>query len=244
MLRQADRAEPPRSWGMHTKRPSWPPATWRRFTDRPAGSARAKPCCAESLEEARRGGRGDCTEANHAMNDLADCSCCGDGRPAEAEGLFRACVKSQLESIGPRHPDTLTTQNNLASALGKMGRLEEAEALFRQTLETRRQVIGPEHPSTLANVRGLAEVVAARGRRDEAEALLRSCLEIQRRTLGPDHSDTRRTEKQLDDLRRPRARAEVIVDGRRARRRRSFAALGGEHRAATASARLVVNALV
>ena len=92
------------------------------------------------------------------------------GQSAEAERLLRACVVATRKSPGPRHPDTLTTQANLASALKRWG-FGEAETSLRETLETRRQVIGPEHPSTLSTVRALAENLAARHRPDEAEAL-------------------------------------------------------------------------
>ncbi|GAA0410654.1 hypothetical protein GCM10009530_73940 [Microbispora corallina] len=73
--------------------------------------------------------------------------------------------------LGEEHPDTLTSQNNLALALRALGRLEEAEAEHRAVLEIRRRVLGEDHPDTLTSRNNLALVLRDLGRWAEAEVL-------------------------------------------------------------------------
>ena len=53
--------------------------------------------------------------------------------------------------LGPDHPDTLTSRNNLASAYQDAGDLARAIPLFEQTLTDRERVLGPDHPDTLTS---------------------------------------------------------------------------------------------
>jgi hypothetical protein len=55
-----------------------------------------------------------------------------------------------------KHPDTLTSLNNLASVLRAQGEQEETEKLRRRDLEGKEKVLGTEHPSTLGGVYNLA----------------------------------------------------------------------------------------
>ena len=50
--------------------------------------------------------------------------------------------------LGPDHPDTLGSRNNLAGAYQAVGRLEQAIPLYEQTLTDTERVLGPDHPIT------------------------------------------------------------------------------------------------
>ncbi len=52
--------------------------------------------------------------------------------------------------LGPLHPDTLTTRNNIAFWTGRLEEAAEALRLFRELLPDRVRVLGPLHPDTLA----------------------------------------------------------------------------------------------
>jgi serine/threonine protein kinase len=112
------------------------------------------------------------------------------GAYAKAEPLLRRAWEGRREVLGPEHPDTLTSMNNLALVLNDQLKLGEAEALHRQVLEARRRTRGPEHPDTLTSMNNLASVLADQGKLGEAEALHRQELEACRRTQGPEHPDT------------------------------------------------------
>ena len=92
--------------------------------------------------------------------------------------------------LGPDHPDTLTTRNNLAGAYESVGRFGEAIELFEQVLAERERVLGPDHPDMLETRNNLAGAYRSVGRLaeaiDELEKLLPDC----QRVLGADHPDT------------------------------------------------------
>ena len=99
-------------------------------------------------------------------------------------------LEIQRRVLGPEHPDTLYSMNNLAIVYYYQGKYAQAEALDSQTLEIRRRVLGPEHPDTLNSMNILATVYDDEGKYAQAEALFSQTLEIQRRVLGPEHPDT------------------------------------------------------
>ena len=75
------------------------------------------------------------------------------------------------DTLGPDHPSTLTSRNNLASAYQHAGRLDEAITLYEQNLKDRTRILGPHHPHTLTSRNNLANAYRAAGRTEEAEVL-------------------------------------------------------------------------
>ena len=92
--------------------------------------------------------------------------------------------------LGPDDPETLTSQNNLASAYQDAGRTAEAIRLYELNLEVRERLLGPDHPSTLTSRGNLAAAYQDAGRAAEAIPLLERTLADRERVLGPDHPDT------------------------------------------------------
>jgi plasmid stability protein len=70
----------------------------------------------------------------------------GDHVGAEAE--CRDVLAAKLRVLGPDHPDTLTTRNNIARVMAERGDHVGAEAEFRDVLAARLRVLGAENPST------------------------------------------------------------------------------------------------
>ena len=58
--------------------------------------------------------------------------------------------------LGPDHPDTLTTRNNIAAWTGRGGDAAGALRLFRELLPDRERVLGPDHPDTLTTRNNMA----------------------------------------------------------------------------------------
>ncbi|WP_454927091.1 tetratricopeptide repeat protein, partial [Actinomyces oris] len=94
------------------------------------------------------------------------------------------------DTLGPDHPSTLTSRNNLAEAYCDAGRLDEAITLHRQTLEDHTRILGPHHPDTLTSRNNLASAYQDAGRLDDAITLYEQTLEDRTRILGPHHPDT------------------------------------------------------
>jgi len=80
------------------------------------------------------------------------------GKLGEAEPLMRETLEIRRATLGPKHPDTLTSMSNFAALLHAQGKLADSEALFKETLEGRRAALGPQHPHTLITERLLAQV--------------------------------------------------------------------------------------
>jgi tetratricopeptide (TPR) repeat protein len=91
--------------------------------------------------------------------------------------------------LGPEHPDTATSLNNLAGLNDAQGRYEEAEPLLQRALEIREKVLGPEHPNTAQGLNNLAVLYDEQGRYEGAEPLHQRALEISEKVLGPEHPD-------------------------------------------------------
>ncbi len=62
--------------------------------------------------------------------------------------------------LGPDHPDTAISLNNLGSLLRAQGELNAAQHLYKRALAIREHVLGPNHPDTIASRRALAELAA------------------------------------------------------------------------------------
>ncbi|MEU0039417.1 tetratricopeptide repeat protein [Streptomyces sp. NPDC006333] len=73
--------------------------------------------------------------------------------------------------LGDDHPDTLTSANNLASALASLRQFTEAELLLKDTRARSRRVLGVDHPDTQKATENLAQVLIALGRPFEAHKL-------------------------------------------------------------------------
>ena len=102
--------------------------------------------------------------------------------------------------LGPDHPDTLGSRDNLAIAYRAAGRAAEAIELHERTLGDMERVLGPDHPDTLGSRGNLAIAYRAAGRAAEAIPLYERTLGDMERVLGPDHPDT------LDLAEQPRRR--------------------------------------
>ena len=60
------------------------------------------------------------------------------------------------EVLGPMHPDTATSLNNLAVLYNSQGKYDDAEPLFKRALAVREEVLGPMHPDTATSLNNLA----------------------------------------------------------------------------------------
>ncbi|MEU9875435.1 tetratricopeptide repeat protein [Streptomyces phaeochromogenes] len=112
------------------------------------------------------------------------------GAFSAARLLHERVLDSQSRTLGPQHPDTLTSRNHLANALFGMGEPAEAIRLLRQTLEDRNCVLGRAHPDTLISRHDLACALDGTGQHAEAVSLLRQTLADRVRVLGVVHPHT------------------------------------------------------
>jgi hypothetical protein len=92
--------------------------------------------------------------------------------------------------LGEDHPDTLTSADNLAMILGRVGEDQAARELAEDTLARRRRVQGEDHPDTLFSAFILVGQLTQLGEYQAAKELNEDILDRRRRVLGDRHPDT------------------------------------------------------
>jgi serine/threonine protein kinase/lipopolysaccharide biosynthesis regulator YciM len=112
------------------------------------------------------------------------------GFPADAIPLFEKARKTRSAQLGPDHPDTLTSMNNLALSRKAVGQLAKALPLYEETLKLKKAKLGADHPSTLQTMNNLGEAYRVAGQLHKALPLFEETLKLQQATLGADHPDT------------------------------------------------------
>jgi tetratricopeptide (TPR) repeat protein len=89
-------------------------------------------------------------------------------RYREAEPLYQRALAIREQQLGPQHPDTANSLNNLAGLYRAQGKDEQAEPLLKRALAIREQQLGPEHPHTAIARKSYISLLRAMGREDEA----------------------------------------------------------------------------
>jgi tetratricopeptide (TPR) repeat protein len=114
------------------------------------------------------------------------------GRAAysQAAPLLRDTLAIREKALGPEHPETGTSLNNLALVLGYQGDLAGARPLFERALAIAEKTLGPEHPYTATNLNNLVNVLRDQGDLAGARPLCERALAIRAKVLGPEHPET------------------------------------------------------
>ncbi|HVB22938.1 MAG TPA: tetratricopeptide repeat protein [Ktedonobacteraceae bacterium] len=109
---------------------------------------------------------------------------------ADAEPLYQRALQIREQVLGPQHPSTATSLNNLAALYDTQGKYEQAKPLYQRALRISEQVLGPQHPDTAQSLNNLALLYQSQGKYEQAEPLLKRALQISEQVLDPQHPDT------------------------------------------------------
>ena len=112
------------------------------------------------------------------------------GKYAEATAIAERSLAWREVKLGPEHPDTAESLNNLAALNYSQGLYAKAEPLFQRALAITEKALGPEHPDTAQCLNNLAALNHGQGLYAKAEPLLQRALAIREKVLGPEHPDT------------------------------------------------------
>ncbi|KAL9118732.1 MAG: hypothetical protein Q9187_004722 [Circinaria calcarea] len=107
-----------------------------------------------------------------------------------AAKIYQRAKTHYEKALGPEHPVTRVSMNNLALAYQSQGRWDEAEKLQVQVLEMKTRLLGAEHADTLGIMNNLASTYQYQKRWKEAEELGVQVLEVSKKILGAEHPDT------------------------------------------------------
>jgi hypothetical protein len=125
-----------------------------------------------------------------AMQDTLGLSLVGLGEASLAVEVLQKALGTRKAKLGPDHPDTLRSMNELAVAYQDCGQLTKAVPLFEETLEKTKATLGPDHSTTLTSMSNQALAYEASGRLAKAVTLFKETLEKTKATLGPEHPNT------------------------------------------------------
>jgi hypothetical protein len=87
----------------------------------------------------------------------------------QAIHIAEPLLTDQERILGPGHPHTLTSRNNLGDTYRTAGRAAEAIPLHERNLADRERLLGPDHPHTLISRNNLANAHQDAGRTAEAK---------------------------------------------------------------------------
>ncbi|MFG2437969.1 tetratricopeptide repeat protein [Streptomyces sp. NPDC048508] len=119
------------------------------------------------------------------------------GQIAAAHDFFTQLHHLTTQHLGPDHPDTLTTRNNLAAWRGAVGDATGAATALGELLHDQLRILGPDHPETLTTRNNLAHWRGQAGDATGAATALEELLNDRLRILGPDHPHTLTTRGNL-----------------------------------------------
>ena len=108
----------------------------------------------------------------------------------DAQLHLERAVELRKRALGPEHPDTLTSMDELGVLYNLQGKYAAAEGLLSQVLEARRRLLGGEHRDTLATMSDLALAISYEGDDARAASIFEKVLDAYRRIQGEAHPAT------------------------------------------------------
>ncbi|MEV6821472.1 tetratricopeptide repeat protein [Nocardiopsis dassonvillei] len=123
------------------------------------------------------------------------------GRVQEAVSYCEQLVDHARHYLGPDHPDTFASRNNLADARGKAGDIIGAATAYEKLIQDELRIFGPDHPKTLKDQSNLTFMLSESGKSAGASTTYEKILQVQHRILGPDHLDVLITRNNLAFMR-------------------------------------------
>jgi tetratricopeptide (TPR) repeat protein len=93
------------------------------------------------------------------------------GDYAKAEPLFQQALQIRKKALGPEHPDTANSLNNLASLYSRIGDYANPEPLFQEAVQLNKKLLGRDHPDTATSLYSFALVKLDLGENLEAKSL-------------------------------------------------------------------------
>jgi CHAT domain-containing protein/tetratricopeptide (TPR) repeat protein len=128
------------------------------------------------------------------------------GAYGEAAGVWEQILAIREKVLGPEHPDTATSLNNLAFLYRNQGRHREVEPLYKRSLAIIEKVLGAEHLYTATILNNLASLYESQGRYVEVDPIYKRSLAIREKVLGMENPDIADSLNNLAELYRNQGR--------------------------------------
>jgi hypothetical protein len=158
-----------RSWALKIPIRLLASITWPSFTRIWASTPKPNRSFSKRSESVRRIGQKVTKRRLASMTwDCCTTQWASTPRPNSSKAL-----RIYQKVLGPEHPSTVTSLDNLGVLYEETGQYAKAEPLDLEALRIRQKVLGSEHPSVVTSLNSLAILDFDRGRINEATALAR-----------------------------------------------------------------------
>jgi tetratricopeptide (TPR) repeat protein len=114
--------------------------------------------------------------------------------------LLQRALSINRRALGVRHPETATTDANLAGMLLNAGRSKESAQASGEALSIFEETLGSDHPRVAQAATILAYGLRAQGDRAGAERNYRRALAIDEKAYGPQHPQTLNDVRTLEEF--------------------------------------------
>ncbi len=104
--------------------------------------------------------------------------------------MLEELLRVHIATLGPEHPTTLSSKNNLARTYEKLGRPGDALPMFEEVLRIRKAKLGLSHPDTLNSISNVALAYETVRRLSEALPLFEEAWSRHKASLGNEHPET------------------------------------------------------
>jgi tetratricopeptide (TPR) repeat protein len=158
-------------------------------------------------------------------------------------GLYERALAICEKALGPEHPATGESLNDLALLLKNPDDLATARPLFERNVAICEKALGPEHPKTAQSVNNLALLLQVAGDLATARPLYERALAMWENVLGHAHPNTNRARSNLAKLLATSGSAGEALPHSEAALAAHDKALGPNHPWTKDSARVTADAL-
>ncbi len=117
----------------------------------------------------------------------------GQGNLELSKQLLEKCHQQQTDTLGPTHPNTLSTLHNLADLYCKLELYDKAKKALEDVFLRRKATLGASHQDTIGTLHNLAAIHLVQRNYDEAQRIYQEVLKIRKAKLGPRHPLTLNT---------------------------------------------------
>jgi nephrocystin-3 len=100
------------------------------------------------------------------------------------ETLYRRALEGYENALGPEHPESLGSLNNLGNLLSDKGDYDGAEALYRRALYSYEKALGLDHTDTLSTANNLGTTLFEKGDYQKTNTINSPTVEIE--MIGPE----------------------------------------------------------
>jgi len=112
------------------------------------------------------------------------------GKFKESKTIYEKVKTRRLETVGIKHPKTLTLLNNLATVERNLGNTDKAIELLNQIVAIKKEVLGEAHLSTLVSQSNLLVIMIEDGQLQEADVFSLQLTNNLKQSLGALHPRT------------------------------------------------------